>query len=152
MLPGLEGAIQKATACCPDKAKQVQALFDKWVIGLSTDPMPMTPDGIMVAQAFGRQTRTTLYSNTLVTSGLLAHEFIHVVPQNVHKQERMGEQLKPWAQRSFEIEAVQLAQMILRGQSICDLLTGEPLGPDPVEQYYRNYDPRPLWKRWLNIR
>ena len=115
--------------------------------------MPSDSDGDTRAVTFGRDNKTTIYSNANLDSELFAHENVHTFPQNVRKAEAGGIQAAlPHHQRPWEKEAIEFGRMIDSGKDICALITGESLGPDPVKEYYKNYDYRPFWKKFLGIK
>ncbi|MHA6891966.1 hypothetical protein [Ralstonia pseudosolanacearum] len=128
-------------------------LFDQWTITISSNPMPSDGDGETKAITNGRNKTTAFYSNTPADSSLVAHEFMHLLPQNVNKKESGSSYaILSHNQRPWEREAIELSRSLNSGGDICGALTGEPLGVNPVEQYYREYDYRPFWKRLFNVR
>ena len=128
-------------------------LFEKWNITLSSSSMPSDSDGETQGFTNGRNVDTTFYSNTPSSLGLMAHEFAHTIPQNVAKAESGGAYMsQPHSQRPWESDAINIAKALGNGSDICGMLTGQALGPNPVDQYYKNYDYRPFWKKVLNIK
>lgn len=153
LLAKLKKKIEEASCNCPDKAAKLMELFDKWNIYFSSSPMPTDSDGHTKAETKGRKNLTLLYADSPVDSRLLAHEFAHTFPQNVAKLEAgIAAAFKEHRKRPWEKEAIEFEALMDSEKDICSFFTGQPLGPDPVDEYFRNYDLRPLWKRMLGIK
>jgi hypothetical protein len=142
LLNELESKIKQSLSCCNKDGKEdILSRFGAWVIERSNDSMPSTPEEDTMMSTNGRGNHTTYYSNTPIGFSVVAHEWSHTLPQNIRSAETpSGNMLMPWGQQPWEQEAEQIARRLSNGQSICDLLTGEALRPDPALEMY---GPRP---------
>jgi hypothetical protein len=131
-LANLRNHIEAAALCCnKPNMDQLLSRFDSWKIFLLDVPMPRGVDGRTQGETDGRYNFTRVYSNAGSSLAMYAHEYAHTIPDNVNmKENNPGDAFLPWEQRRFENQATRIEERLVKGQGICDLISGEMLQRD----------------------
>jgi uncharacterized protein RhaS with RHS repeats len=141
----LEMALINKTSACGDTTDKYLELFFNWNITVTNKANKATQ-----ANTHGRRNSTTL-SRGEGSLDDLAHEFYHTAPENINrKSERGVVHSKSDPSEYGDYGAYNFEDSVMNGECLCKYDNGEKLSPDPIREYYRNYDYRSVWRRLLD--